>query len=142
MPEEVSSAVFGNVGTIVSFRVSPEDAPFLEKYFTPQFDSGDIIQLANRDFVTTMTVAGEKIPAFSGRSLELPEENHNNLDQIIENSRTMYGIDKAIVEKEINKYHQISTDIPLNENSRSSNKNRNNKSKKQKNKILEQKKQD
>ncbi|MCA9349177.1 type IV secretion system DNA-binding domain-containing protein, partial [Candidatus Saccharibacteria bacterium] len=48
MSDVVRGAVFGNVGTMVSFRVSPDDAPFLEKYYTPQFTAQDIIQLANR----------------------------------------------------------------------------------------------
>ena len=101
MALEVKNAVFGNVGTIVSFRISPDDAPFLEKYFSPQFDSADLIQLANRDFVTTMTIQGEKVPAFSGNTLDLPESSGENLQQIIEHSRRTYAKTKARVENEI-----------------------------------------
>ena len=101
MPLEVKNAVFGNVGTIVSFRVSPDDAPFLEKYFAPQFDSTDLIQLANRDFVTTMTINGEKVPAFSGRTLEIAETKENNLDKITAHSRKHYTKPKQQVEAEI-----------------------------------------
>ena len=103
MPPEVKSAVFGNVGTIVSFRVSPDDAPFLEKYFEPQFDSTDLIQLANRNFVTTMTIKGEKAPAFSGQTLDLPTERQDNLQQIIESSRRLYAKPRDQVEAEIKK---------------------------------------
>ena len=101
MPLEVKNAVFGNVGTIVTFRVSPDDAPFLEKYLAPQFDSSDLIQLANRDFVTTMTIGGEKAPAFSGRTLDIVKTKTNNLKEIIEYSREMYSKPKKQVEAEI-----------------------------------------
>ncbi len=111
MPPEVKSAVFGNIGTIVSFRVSPDDAPFLEKYFAPQFDASDLIQLANRNFITTMTIKGEKATPFSGRTLDTPNEMTNNLPQIIEHSRKMYTKPKAIVEAEI-KQQQTASQQP------------------------------
>ena len=101
MAVEVKNAVFGNVGTIISFRISPDDAPFLEKYFAPQFDSSDLIQLANRDFVATMTIQGEKAPAFSGRTPDLPKGSGDNLRQIIEHSRRTYAKPKAKIEAEI-----------------------------------------
>lgn len=101
MPLDVRSAVFGNVGTIVSFRVSPEDAPFLEKYFAPQFEPSDLIQMANRDFVTTMTIKGEKVPAFSGRTLEISNKKLNYIEQIIESSRRLYSKPKKQIEAEI-----------------------------------------
>ena len=101
MAPEVKSAVFGNVGTIVSFRVSPDDAPFLEKYFAPAFDASDLIQLANRDFVTTMTIQGEKAPAFSGRTLDVASMPENYLDQIVAHSRRQYAKTRKQVEEEI-----------------------------------------
>lgn len=99
MNEVVRSAVFGNVGTIVSFRVSPEDAPFLQKYFEPQFEATDLIQLANRSFVTSMTIAGEKSPAFSGRTLMIPAVQTNHSQAIIANSRERYAKTREEVEK-------------------------------------------
>ena len=99
MPEEVRSAVFGNVGSIISFRVSPDDAPFLEKYFEPQFNAQDIIQLANRSFVATMTIKGEKVPPFSGRTLDIPSGHTDNTQAIIELSRQRYAMEKAMIEQ-------------------------------------------
>ena len=103
MPPEVRGAVFGNVGSIVSFRVSPEDAPFLEQYFSPQFNTSDIVQLANRNFVATMTIGGEKVPAFSGQTLDLVEGGQNNLELITQHSRQEYANSKAEVEELIKK---------------------------------------
>ena len=115
MPLEVKNAVFGNVGTIVSFRVSADDAPFLEKYFAPQFDSADLIQLANRDFVATMTINGEKVPAFSGRTLEITTTKENHLDKITEYSRKHYTKPKKQVEAEIK---QVTSQLLNNQNQR------------------------
>ena len=73
MEEHVRGAVFGNVGTMVTFRVSPDDSPFLSKYFEPQFEASDLSNFHNRDFVTSMSINGEKAAAFSGRTLNLPK---------------------------------------------------------------------
>ena len=73
MGEPVRNAVFGNVGTIVSFRVSPDDAPFLQKYFEPQFEAANLIQQHSRFFVTTMMINDEKAPAFSAKTLNHPK---------------------------------------------------------------------
>ena len=70
MSEPVRNAVFGNVGTILCFRISPDDAPFLQKYFEPQFEAGDLIQQHSRFFVTTMMINDEKAPAFSAKTLK------------------------------------------------------------------------
>jgi hypothetical protein len=99
MGEAVRDAVFGNVGTIVSFRISPDDAPFLQKYFEPQFEAGDIIQQHNRHFIVSMTINGEKAPGFSAKTLNLPPQGTNYVSQIIELSRQRYAAERAAVEK-------------------------------------------
>ena len=101
MSQPVRDAVFGNVGTIVSFRVSPDDAPFLQKYFEPQFESGDLIQQHNRYFVVTMTIDGEKAPAFSAKTLNLPQPPEDSTNQIVELSRQRYAQARAFVEERI-----------------------------------------
>jgi hypothetical protein len=98
MSQPVRDAVFGNVGTIVSFRVSPDDAPFLTKYFEPQFEPSDLIQLHNRHFMISMSIAGEKAPPFSAKTLNLPETHEDNTDEIIEITQTHYSGDLASVE--------------------------------------------
>ncbi len=101
MSPEVKDAVFGNVGSIVSFRVGADDASNLQKYFEPQFDSQDLIQLHNRNFVAAMTIGGEKTPAFSATTLNIPSPQQDLSAQIIENSRSLYATPKADVEKTI-----------------------------------------
>lgn len=99
MSEEVRNAVFGNVGTIVCFRISPDDAPFLQKYFEPQFEAGDLIQQHSRFFVTTMMISDEKAPAFSAKTLNLPSPQDNLSSRIIGLSRERYAQERAVVEE-------------------------------------------
>ena len=101
MPEEVMGAVFGNVGSLITFRASANDGPFLEQYFNPNFETSDIIQLANRNFIATLTINGEKADAFSGRTIDIPDSNHNLIDEITNHSRANYASPKAEVEEMI-----------------------------------------
>ena len=101
MTETVRDAVFGNVGTMISFRVSADDAPMLAKQFEPQFEPLDLLQMNNRDFVINMVIQGEKAPAFSARTLQLPPPQTDNTGRIIENTRRLYSRSRTEVEQEI-----------------------------------------
>ncbi len=102
MSDTVRDAVFGNVGTMISFRVSADDAPLLVKQFEPQFEAGDLLQMHNRHFVINMVIAGEKAPAFNATTLALPPAQTDNTTQIIENTRRNFSRPRAEVEAEIN----------------------------------------
>ena len=102
MSDTVRDAVFGNVGSMISFRVSADDAPILTKQFEPQFEPGDLLQMHNRHFIINMVINGEKAPAFSATTLKLPPEQIDNSPQIIENSRRLYSRLRTDVEEEIN----------------------------------------
>jgi len=101
MTDTVRDAVFGNVGTMISFRVSADDAPILSKQFEPQFEPTDLLQMHNRHFIVNMVVGGEKTPAFSATTLTLPPEQIDNTGRIIENTRRLYSRSRSDVEQEI-----------------------------------------
>lgn len=101
MTDSVRDAVFGNVGTTISFRVSADDAPILAKQFEPIFDQNDLIQMNNRHFVISMIINGEKAPAFSATTLSLPTTPQDNFDQIVEHSRQNFARTREEVENEI-----------------------------------------
>ena len=101
MDENVRGAVFGNVGTIVSFRVSADDAPMLANQFEPQFTPSDLLQLHNRHFVISMVINTEKVPAFSATSLSLPVPQIDNIDRIVEHTRYNYSRSRDDIEQEI-----------------------------------------
>lgn len=112
MTEPVRNAVFGNVGTMITFRVSPDDAPFLQKYYEPQFEASDLIQQHNRFFIVSMTIDGEKAPAFSAKTLNLPQPPDTQASEIIELSRQRYGQERTAVEDRI---REATTMIKTNE---------------------------
>lgn len=101
MTDSVRDAVFGNVGTTISFRVSADDAPILAKQFEPTFEATDLLQLNNRHFVISMIINGEKVPAFSATTLALPTTPQDNFDKIVEISRQGYARRREDVENEI-----------------------------------------
>ena len=99
MEDTVRNAVFGNVGTTISFRVSADDAPVLGKQFTPQFLPEDLLQMSNRFFVISMVIHGEKAPAFSASTLALPPIQTDFRDQIVENTRRNFAMPREQVEE-------------------------------------------
>lgn len=101
MTDPVRDAVFGNVGTTISFRVSADDGPGLIKQFEPTFEEGDLIQLNNRHFIISMIINDEKVPAFSATTLTLPKTPDDNFAEIIEHSRAQFARPHTEVEAEI-----------------------------------------
>lgn len=101
MSDTVRDAVFGNVGTMICFRVSADDAPILSKQFEPQFEPTDLLQMHNRNFIINMVIKGEKSPAFSASTLTLPPPQIDNTGRIVENTRRLYSRNRADIEAEI-----------------------------------------
>ena len=101
MQDTVRDAVFGNVGTMISFRVSADDSPILSKQFEPQFEPNDLLQMHNRNFVINMVINGEKSPAFSAKTLNLPPYQDDNTGRIIEWTRRNYSQPRANIEEDI-----------------------------------------
>ncbi|MDD3773866.1 MAG: type IV secretion system DNA-binding domain-containing protein [Patescibacteria group bacterium] len=101
MEESVREAVFGNVGTLVSYRVGPSDAPYLAKEYMPTFEETDLINLNNYHIYLKMSVGGVTSSPFSASTLP-PYEDKENLEQeVAEASRKTYGKAIADVKKEI-----------------------------------------
>jgi hypothetical protein len=99
MLPEVKDAVFGNVGSIIAFRTSADDARVMLKYFEPKFEEHDIVHMHNRHFAISMTIGGEKVPAFSAISLNLPAFQQDYSQQIIDHSRALYAQSREYIER-------------------------------------------
>ena len=113
MPETVRDAVFGNVGTIVAFRVGANDAPVLAKELAPVFDETDIVNLDKYNIYIKMAIDGVTSPAFSAYTLPLPEETPDlqaNKDKVIALSREKYANSRESVEQNIAKWAGVGTD--------------------------------
>lgn len=101
MTPTVRDAVFGNVGTLVCFRVSGEDGALLSREFEPHFTSSELVALDNRHFVATMVIDGAKIPPFKATTLELPVPQLDNINQIIDYTRQQFAKSREEVEQTI-----------------------------------------
>jgi hypothetical protein len=99
MSIEVKDAVFGNVGSIIAFRMGADDARVMQRYFEPKFLEYDLVHMHNRHFVVSMTIEGEKVPAYSAISLNLPPQNNDETSAIIERSRAEYSSSRDFVER-------------------------------------------
>jgi hypothetical protein len=99
----VRDAVFGTVGTIISFRVGAEDAEVLEKQFAPAFSATDLVNLDKHCIYLQLTIDGVTAPPFS--AITLPpiqtQDTEGNLEKIIRVSRERYGKPRTKVENHI-----------------------------------------
>ena len=104
--EEVKNAVFGNVGTIVSFRIGTTDANYLQHEFAPVFAEEDLLNIEKYHVYIKTTVNNEPVPPFSMdlfRDMDKLKamENPKVAGIIKEMSRLNYGRDLKLVEAEI-----------------------------------------
>lgn len=100
MEEPVADAVFGNVGTLVTFRVGAEDAEFLEKWYAPDFMAADIVNLGKYNIYIKLMVDGITSKGFSATTLPpLPSMEGSHREEIIDHSRRTYGTGREQVEK-------------------------------------------
>jgi hypothetical protein len=102
MEESVRDAVFGNVGTSISFRVGPLDGELLEKVFAPQFAANDLINLGMAQIYLSLLINDMGSAPFSARTLPpTPKPAINYRDDVIETSRALYAHPKEQVVTDI-----------------------------------------
>lgn len=107
MEEEVRDAVFGNVGTLVCFRVGPFDAEVLKTVFEPTFMAEDLVGLGIGQVYLTLMIDGVGSPPFSADTL--PPIEHPSIsyrDDVILHSRTQYSRPRAEMEARIAKQQE------------------------------------
>ena len=106
MPEDIKNAIFGNVGTVIAFRVGVTDANFLQHEFSPIFSEQDLVNIEAWHVYVKTQVKGEPVPPFSMR-VSIDFNAWNNMRRmdiaqaIKELSRLTYGRDLAEVEASI-----------------------------------------
>lgn len=104
LDEQVQAAVFGNVGTIVCFRVGAADAEFLAKEFEPVFTETDLVNLTKYDTYLKLMIDGVASEPFSATGMP-PVQNPEGLEEkIIRVSRERYAKPKAVVEEKISRW--------------------------------------
>ncbi|TSC66853.1 MAG: hypothetical protein G01um101472_624, partial [Parcubacteria group bacterium Gr01-1014_72] len=114
--EEVRAAVFGNVGTMLTFRVGAFDAEVLEKEFAPQFTAEDLVNLGIYQVYLKLMIDGVGSQPFSARTLppiKKPDISFKN--EILEASRTTFARPRAVVEAEVRTWHEPIKVVPKGE---------------------------
>ncbi|HBR78854.1 MAG TPA: hypothetical protein DEA46_00295 [Candidatus Moranbacteria bacterium] len=101
LSEEISKAVFGNVGSLCAFRVGPADAEFLEKQFEPIFAASDLINVSNYSGFAKLLINNETTKPFNIKTYPPKAGNKEIAGYLKEMSRLKYGRDASIVNKEI-----------------------------------------
>jgi len=105
LSDSVRDAVFGNVGTLVSFRVGAADAEFLEKEFEPNVYASDIINLPKFHIYLKLMIDGVTGNAFSAKTLPpFPRPENSFAEMVIKVSQERYGKPRAEVEEKISSW--------------------------------------
>lgn len=126
LEEQVQAAVFGNVGTIMCFRIGAGDAEFLAQEFAPYFTEEDLVNLAKYNTYLKLMIDGVASNPFSATTLPPlgPTEQTSSRDKIIAVSRERYAKPRAVVEDKINRWSGMTTDDDPPEDSENNSRNR------------------
>lgn len=108
LDEKVQAAVFGNVGTIVCFRVGAADAEFLVKEFEPIFSETDLVNLTKFEVYLKLMIDGVSSDPFSALTLPPLSGTEGNKEKIINVSRERYSKPKEMVEEKITRWSGMS----------------------------------
>lgn len=101
LDEKIRTAIFGNAGTIISFRVGTEDAKYLSKEFSPVFNESDLINLPNYHIYLKLMIDGTTSQPFSAITVPQAVKNRSYKEKIIKHSRKTYSRPRKKVEREI-----------------------------------------
>lgn len=106
MDETVRDAIFGNVGTMISFQVGFEDAEDLMKQFSEAVQETDLVSLSRGCVYLRLLVDGLPTPAFSAKTsmpVSVPEDGER-VEKILRVSREKYGVKREVIEEKIKKW--------------------------------------
>ena len=106
----VRDSIFGNVGTMIVFRVGANDAEFLEKEFEPEFTPQDVVNLPNFKIYLKLMIDGVSSRPFSAKTLPplIKSGNKKVEEEVIKSSRDLYCRPREVVEREINNWSGMS----------------------------------
>ena len=109
----VRDAVFGNVGTMIIFRVGADDADFLEKEFSPEFTEEDLVNLPNYRIYLKLMIDGITSRPFSAKTIPplITDGNAEIEQKVIDTSRELYCRPRVAIEREINEWSGMTTGL-------------------------------
>ncbi|MFA7201894.1 MAG: DUF87 domain-containing protein [Candidatus Paceibacterota bacterium] len=101
LEQKIRDAVFGNVGSMVVFRVGAQDTEFLVKQFEPVFLQNDLMNIDNLNAYIRLLIKGQTSKPFNIKTPLYPQQDHTMIQKLKEASSTQYGIDRQTVEMDI-----------------------------------------
>ncbi|MCL4540325.1 MAG: TraM recognition domain-containing protein [Bacteroidetes bacterium] len=115
LDEKVRDAIFGNVGSIISFRVGAEDAKYLAREFSP-FMEEDFTNLPNYNIYLRLMIDGVTSTPFSGTTLQLRQVEDSCAEEITRMSQKKHGTERTIVERDITVRRQRTSSVDNSQN--------------------------
>ncbi|MBF8281033.1 MAG: hypothetical protein HW383_806 [Candidatus Magasanikbacteria bacterium] len=112
LEETVADAVFGNVGTIITFRIGGDDAEILEKEFTPLFMAQDLVNLTKFNIYLKLMIDGVASDPFSALTLAPIAVRTNNAKKVIHVSRERYAEERTVIEDKILRWSGMAPGTP------------------------------
>ena len=113
LDDELRSAIFGNVGTLISFRAGAEDASYLSREFAGVVTTDDLTGLDHHDIYLRLAVNGRTSAPFSGRTLCHPTPAAPYSAEIIQRSRERYTRRREVVERGAERHYLASRGLAM-----------------------------
>ncbi|HAL50088.1 TPA: hypothetical protein DDY56_00775 [Candidatus Uhrbacteria bacterium] len=113
LTEEVRDAVFGNIGTIIAFRVGGPDASFMEEEFMPRFTPNDMINLPKYNIYLKLMIDGITSQPFSALTLPPIATKTGSEEKVIEQSRERYAGNRAKIEEKVSEWSGFGADTDI-----------------------------
>jgi hypothetical protein len=109
LDENIKNSVFGNVGNKITFRVSSEDAEYLEKEYTPEFTAKDMMNIENLNAYAKILVDGVPQKSFNLKEDFPPKGNPEVVEKLKQLSYLQFGGNREDIEAEIAKKYEKKT---------------------------------
>ncbi|MEY4723752.1 MAG: hypothetical protein RLZZ324_1265, partial [Candidatus Parcubacteria bacterium] len=109
LDELVRAAIFGNVGTILAFRVGAADATFMEAEFMPRFTPEDLVNLRKFEVYLKLMIDGASSEPFSAKTFPPIAQNMGTMDRVVAVSRERYAMTRKSIEEKVIKWSGYGT---------------------------------
>ena len=106
LEDDIKKAVFGNVGSLCSFRIGSDDGEYMEKQFEPVFASQDLLNIDNFNAYLKLLIGGQTSKPFNFKTIPPEKGNTEVANYIKQLSRQRYGRPREEVEEEIRMRHE------------------------------------
>lgn len=115
LPEAITQAILGNVGTLICFRLGAQDAQALEQEFAPEVSAQELERLGPYEICLRLAVDGVSTRPLYARTFELPapDPKENNAATIRKTSQQRYGVKREVIEEKITRWLGGNTSSPV-----------------------------